>query len=97
MTLAAMDWNHLPRWVQAIIVGNLVQAAFVAVLRVVLGRFSQFQPLVDRIGPKALRSSNARKWGGGLVIAICWFIISIKVGHAAIRAKQWVVARVLTR
>ena len=77
------SWDHLPHFVRAIILGNLIQAGFVTVVRLIVGRFQHLQPLVDRIGPRALRTRGAK--GAGLGVAIAWFVLSWYVGHAAMK------------
>ena len=76
--------------------GNLIQAGFVAVLRMLVGRFVWLGPVVDRVGPKALRSRGKRA-GGGVAVAIVWFALSWYVGHKALLARSHFVSWMLRR
>jgi len=95
MTDLIYSWNHLPHWVRAMIVGNLIQAAAVALLRMLRERYVWLAPLFDRVGPKSLRAKTSN--GGCLLIWIFWFVLSWKVGHWAMwlrsRVVAWMVAR----
>ena len=88
-------WSHLPHWVRAVIIGNIVQAVFVAVVKLLRLKFDALGPVVDRIGPRAARSKGAKKLAGGFVAAVVWFALSWLVGHEALRLRWWVANRVL--
>jgi hypothetical protein len=88
-------WNHLPHWVRAIILGNVIQGAFVAVVRALAGRFVWLGSLVDRLGPKALRSGGARRTGEGIAAAVGWFALSWYVGHQVMGVQGKVVSWLL--
>lgn len=89
-------WNHLPQFVRAIILGNVIQAVFVAVVRGLMRRFTWLKPWVDRLGPKALRS-RAGRTGEGIAIAIGWFLLSWYVGHKAMKLRGQLVGWVVKR
>jgi hypothetical protein len=91
------NWNHLPHWLRAIILGNLIQGAFVALLRLLMGRFTWLEPMVQRLGPKALRGARARRAGEGFAVAVVWFALSWYVGRKAMAVQGAVVAWALRR
>ena len=88
-------WNHLPHVLQSLVLGTVIEAAFVAVLRVVRGKFEPIGPLLDRIGPKAVRDPNARRTSAGCGVAVVWFVVSWFVGHEALHVRRLIVARLL--
>ncbi len=95
---AHMDtWNHLPHLLQSLVLGTLIEGAFIAVLRLVRGRFEPIGPLLDRLGPKTVRDPNARRTSAGCTAAIAWFLLSWFVGHWALHARRWIVAHLLHR
>lgn len=90
-------WNHLPPVLQALVLGNVIQTTFVVVLRLVRGRLPQVGPLLDRIGPKAVRSEQARRTSAGCGVAIVWFAMSWLVGHEALHVRRLIVAHLTHR
>jgi hypothetical protein len=84
-------WNHLPPFVQSLVLGNLIEWGFVALLRLIRGRFEPVGPLLDRIGPKSIRDRSARRTSAGCTVALAWFALSWLVGHEALRARVWIV------
>ena len=90
-------WNRLPHVLQSLVVGTLIDGAFIGVLRLARGRFAPIGPVLDRIGPRKVRDPNARRASAGCAVALGWFVVSCIVGHEALRAKHWIVARLLHR
>jgi hypothetical protein len=90
-------WNRLPHVLQSLVLGTLIEGAFIGALRLARGRFEPIGPLLDRIGPRAVRDPNARRTSAGCGVAIAWFFLSWLVGHEALRAKYWIVAHLLHR
>ncbi len=88
-------WNRVPHVLQSLVLGTLIEGAFVLLLRAVRGRFEPVGPLLDRLGPKAVRDPAARRTSAGCGVAVAWFVLSWAVGHEAIRVKVWLVARLL--
>ena len=97
MTWIAATWASLPHVLQSLVLGNVIQWLFVATLRVARGRFQPIGPVLDRLGPRAVRDPAARRASAGCTVALAWFALSWIVGHEALRAKAWVVARLLHR
>ncbi len=89
-------WNHLPTFIQRILLGNLIQLIFVVLLRIVLKRYGWLQPVIDRVGPRRLRTQSERR-GGCLLIGIAWFALSWYVGHWGYKAVDTIVHWMLGR
>ena len=85
------SWNRVPPVLQSLVLGNLIQGAFVAVLRLARGRFRPLGPLLDRVGPKAVRDPNARRASAGCGVAVAWLALSWVVGHEALHLRRAIV------
>ena len=90
-------WTRLPHVLQSLVVGTLIDGGFVAVLRLARGRFPPVGPVLDRLGPKAVRDPAARRTSAGCGVALAWFALSWLVGHEALHARRWVIAHLLHR
>ena len=90
-------WSRVPPVLQSLVLGNVIQIAFVAVLRLVRGRLPQAGPLLDRLGPKAVRDPAARRTSAGCGVAVAWFALSWLVGHEALHARGQIVHHLLHR
>ena len=88
-------WSHLPHVLQSLVLGNAIQFAFVAVLRLARGRLPQVGPVLDRLGPKAVRDPAARRTSAGCGVAIAWCALSWVVGHEALRLRGMIVTHLL--
>ena len=84
-------WSHLPPLLQYLVLGTLIEGAFVLALRLIRGRLPEVGPLLDRLGPKAVRDPKARRTSAGCGVAIAWFALSWLVGHEALRLERWIV------
>ena len=90
-------WNRLPPVLQSLVLGNVIQWAFVGALRLARGRFEPIGPLLDRLGPKSVRDPNARRTSAGCAVAVAWLGLSWVVGHEALRVRHLIVAHLLHR
>ena len=90
-------WNHVPHILQSLVLGTLIEGAFIGVLRLARGRFAPIGPVLDRIGPKKVRDPQARRASAGCAVALAWFALAWVLGHEALRAKAWIVASLLHR
>ena len=90
-------WSHIPPPLQSLVLGNAIQFAVVFALRLARGRAPAIGPLLDRVGPKAVRDPTARRTSAGCGVAVVWLALSWVVGHEALHARGQIVHHLLGR
>jgi hypothetical protein len=88
------NWNNIPHWLKAIIVGNIIQFVFLGVLRLLRDRYTWLVPIFNHVGPRAVRTPGSRR-AGGCLLGIVWIALSFIVGHYIIRGENYVESIVL--
>ncbi len=90
-------WNRLPPALQSLVLGTLLDGAFLALLRLARGRFERVGPLLDRFGPKAARDPHARRTPAGCGPALAGLAVSWLIAHEALRGRHWIVSHLVHR